>query len=346
MPPSITATSGEWSHSNSVTISGLSFGTKSPAAPLAWEDFSAGLGMQASLATNAIDSLTNQDNLRAISGYNAEHDFALASNWNGFCSYNAGTARKWFCQFWMKLESGWDWGTTTFGGGNNFLANIKFFRFYPSGPDYPNFYISLRGWEASTYLTVEYNVGASTTNDLISGWSLNNISLNTWHSFQAEILDSSGADVAYGEFRLWVDGSQKLNATGKTFKFSTDTTAAKRPYVLGLFNAWDDTGVEPDAFVWYTDFYVDNTWARVEVGNNSVYASCTRREVQILSSWSSTSATVTVNRGSFGISESAWLFVVDNDGTASSGFAITFGTDQGATPPTLPIKTSRVMVIG
>lgn len=41
--PSVSSTSGTFSHGNSVTISGSSFGSKSTAAPVKYDDFDGGV---------------------------------------------------------------------------------------------------------------------------------------------------------------------------------------------------------------------------------------------------------------------------------------------------------------
>jgi len=87
--------------------------------------------------------------------------------------------------------------------------------------------------------------------------------------------------------------------------------------------------------VHYDDIYIDNSWARVEIGNNADYNSCTHREIQIPSAWSNNSIAVNVKQGSFASSDKVYLFVVNEDGTPSIGYGpVTFGT--GKTLPNEP----------
>ncbi|MBM4131478.1 LamG domain-containing protein, partial [bacterium] len=72
---------------------------------------------------------------------------------------------------------------------------------------------------------------------------------------------------------------------------------------------------------WFDNVYIDNTPARVEIGNAATYASCTKREIQIPSDWSATSITVTVNTGT--LTGNNYLFVIDEEGVASNGYPIT-----------------------
>ncbi len=92
------------------------------------------------------------------------------------------------------------------------------------------------------------------------------------------------------------------------------------------------------------DVYVDNTRARVEIGDNAIFANCTHREIQIPSDWSDNgnpgeaSITITLNRGSFDPCETYYLFIIDANGNINStGYPIRFGTGAGE-PPCPPIK--------
>lgn len=80
-----------------------------------------------------------------------------------------------------------------------------------------------------------------------------------------------------------------------------------------------------EARIYCDNIYVDNTMARVELGNSATFSACTHREVQIPSAWSPTSVTVTLNTGTFA-NGTAYLFVVDKDGVASAGKAVTITT--------------------
>jgi hypothetical protein len=83
-----------------------------------------------------------------------------------------------------------------------------------------------------------------------------------------------------------------------------------------------------NATVYLDDVYFDTTQARVEVGNNAIWASCTRREIQIPTAWAAGEITITVNQSSFSTG-TAYLFVVDADGVVSDGYEITLGSSAG-----------------
>lgn len=79
----------------------------------------------------------------------------------------------------------------------------------------------------------------------------------------------------------------------------------------------------------YSNIYIDNSWARVELCDTSTWAARKHCEIQIPSAWSTTSATVTANIGSFSAG-AAYLYVVDSDGVANAnGYAVAVA-DAGA----------------
>ena len=68
-----------------------------------------------------------------------------------------------------------------------------------------------------------------------------------------------------------------------------------------------------------------NSAARVEIGNNEVYSSCTKMAIGTPTSWSSTQIGFTVREGSFRGGDGAYVFVVDANNTPSSGYPVAFG---------------------
>jgi hypothetical protein len=108
--------------------------------------------------------------------------------------------------------------------------------------------------------------------------------------------------------------------TGFEFDFST------QDFDDIFFSAYfaDDEGTPKPQMWWYWDeIYIDSTQARVEVGNASTWSGCTQREIQIPSAWSSSSITITSNKGSFGSFSGKYLYVVDSSGNVNAnGYAL------------------------
>ncbi len=341
--PTVSGASGTWSNAQTVTITGSSFGTKSAAAPLVWEDFadqSAG-----SLLSHGINASNNADNLRhAFARYNARVDFkgSAPNGDHGYYSYEGTTASKWFVQYWIKLAANWQWGTGTYGTANDGLANVKFFRMFPTGSrNYTNTGYAYHGF-GDSILRFSENAGDTYLNTSLKSL----LPVNSWHSIQIEFGENSGAGAADGRMRLWIDGRLIDSIDNFVTNASGDGSAVnKRPYVIGLFDSWPTSDANVSNMnAYYTDIYVDNTFSRVEIGNASTYNACTLREVQIPTSWAAGSVGVRVNQGSFTAGQTAYVYVIDATGRVnSSGLPIVIG-GQGGSGPTAPAAPTGVRI--
>ncbi|MDY6880920.1 MAG: hypothetical protein SV686_11785, partial [Thermodesulfobacteriota bacterium] len=107
-----------------------------------------------------------------------------------------------------------------------------------------------------------------------------------------------------------------------------------------------------DAFRYFDDIYIDCTLARVMLGDDEDYDSCTILEPQIPTAWNSNgnSITCTVNLGKLPDSGTAYLFVFDADNNRNPvGYPVTLGggCECGSPPYTSghsPAKDSRGFV--
>lgn len=315
--PNITGISGILSHGSTVSITGNGFGTKDPATPLVWEDFSDGL-LTPSLYPNSITVFNNTDNLRTLySNYNARFDYKQGGN--GFFSYNTDVYPKWFVQYYIKLAPNWHWGKSTYGGVDDGLANIKFFRLFPRGSrNYSNIGYAFQGWAGSSNV-VRFSEMNTTDNKYLFNMQ-EAFTLNTWHNVQVQYGENTGLDQYDGVIKLWIDGILKDSSETINTNYSADGPPVnKRPYIIGFYDSWPPSDAnEPNMYAYYTDIYVDNTWARVEIGDNPIYSSCTHREIQIPSAWSDTSIEITLNQGSFNNFNNTYLYVIDTDGNVNT----------------------------
>jgi hypothetical protein len=155
-----------------------------------------------------------------------------------------------------------------------------------------------------------------------------------WTHVQGYFKQSS-ANADDGTAMLWLDGTLKVNQVNN-FRTRTSSTTWSTIW-LGHFLAHEsDTqcGTYGDAYTYWDDVYMDTTQARVEIGNASTYATSLHREIQIPSTWSSSSINVKLNKGSFSSFDNLYLYVTDTSGRVnSSGFQIC-ATCNGLKPPT------------
>jgi len=77
---------------------------------------------------------------------------------------------------------------------------------------------------------------------------------------------------------------------------------------------------------YFDNVYVASSKARVELGDNQNYLSCSERIVQIADSWSGNTIVIdSLRTDGFGQGQTAWLFVIDENGAVSAGEEITIG---------------------
>jgi hypothetical protein len=120
--------------------------------------------------------------------------------------------------------------------------------------------------------------------------------------------------------RFWLDGVPYADYDNWIFWGSESAPASWSSIYVGNYGygkqRWN---------VYFDDIYIDNTWARVEIGNASTYSACTKREIQPAVRWSDSSIDITLNQGSFSTLNGLFLFVVDSNGNASSGVPLKAG---------------------
>ena len=71
-----------------------------------------------------------------------------------------------------------------------------------------------------------------------------------------------------------------------------------------------------NGYVNYGPVYVDDCFCHIVVQDSATYDSATAREIQIPSSWSTGSITMTLRAGAFGSLSGKYLFVIDSSGAA------------------------------
>ena len=338
--PTVSGVNGTVANNQTITITGAAFGTKAAAAPLIWEDFSDG-ALDPNLVNHGPGPATiNATNLRhSFSTKNVRADYKTAGAYFGF---DNTTAPKWFVQYWFKLASNWHWGTSTFDGGDDGLANVKFFRMFPTGSrTYANAGYSTHGFSGGDTLRfVENGVQFYTG---VNAQSL--FTLNVWHCVQVEYAENTAAGAANGTMRLWVDGVLRDSTTTLDTNPVGDGPAVdKRPYIIGFYDSWSPSDAAvPNMYAYYSDIYVDRALSRVEIGNAPTYAASTHREMLIPTAWSAGSISAKVTQGTFTTGQTAYVYVADATGRVNAaGFRVTIGGTATTTAPRPPTNVRIV----
>lgn len=148
----------------------------------------------------------------------------------------------------------------------------------------------------------------------------------------------STPDRSDGTIGFWRNGAQIYLSSAALTRSSTAEVAGYQQFFLPYYaQAADDT-------VYVDDVYIDNTRARVELCASATAlsgASEAHCEIQIPSAWADGEIRVTVNQGAFAARDTAYLYVLDSNGTPSNGFRVAIGGGD-TTPPAAP-RNLRVL---
>lgn len=323
----ITSTEGSFQNQTQLTILGTGFGDKQNPLPVVWDNvetghFDNGWSSTGNLRVHSTSRHQNSDFCGTMNFQGAGGDGDLGY----FTSPGNVLGERWFVQYWFMIDENFDWGSDTYGGSNTNLANVKFFRMWNPGNVNENFHINLQGWGDVAQYNTEYVSdprGGYAFHGFESGWTK-----GEWHCLQIEYAEST-IGVNDGEFRVWFDGQLEVNDLDLMTR--EDYPDLKRPFIVGFYDAWNDSGTDRDDF-YIDDVYVDRTWARVEIGDRPLYGDCTVREIQPVMTWGSNEIVIDVNSGSLWANTGLFVFVVTAEGSVSSGFSL----EGDASPPGEP----------
>ncbi|MCG3204780.1 MAG: hypothetical protein KCHDKBKB_01497 [Elusimicrobia bacterium] len=329
--PEVAGFTGTFSNGANIVIEGRSFGSKTQASPLTWDTLESGRFSADWASTHDLGIVSNE--VRHIRSRQTAH-LNFTNNQNeGKLQAGSQVYRKWFAQYWFRVSPNWDWGTSTYGGPNTFLANIKVFRLWNPGSTTENFVLAFNGWDNIIRWDVE-NVSPEQTGVALPD-AISKMTKGSWHLIQFEFEENSAPDRSDGKFRMWFDG--KLTSNESRIKTRQREAGYKRPFLIGFSEVWGGNDKAPNDF-YMDDIYMDSSWARVEIGDQSIYGNCSKREIQIPTRWNDNQIQVQVNSGGFNVGETVYLFVVNDQGEISNpGLPLVVGGDSASVPlPPLP----------
>ena len=355
--PTISSVSGSFAHKGTVIIFGTNFGTKSPAAPLLWDDAE-------DRALNDPEAVTNFGYVDVWPKPTTPDDYM----WN----YRAHP--------YTNPHLGAQPMPGAHSSSNNYLAagayqepvnsarNLCLGAYYPSGSNtwYAIWYVRLDNntWPTSPGAhpnykcwNLESNNGYHAGNHLYEGCTscIHNRSDPVGIGLNGYVCNESHADAAApSEINQWIHQEvifRNTNQLLRDTKYDNSTSPVRmhdkscsgtalgwtpKAFFFGGFNRHDanDNGGYTHSGMWryFDDIYADITWSRVMLGNNQTYDNCTIIEPQIPLSWNDT-ITITVNRGALAPCETHYLFVFDADNNHNMvGYPVSICTAAGEPP--------------
>jgi hypothetical protein len=309
--PVITSVSGTLTQGATVTIAGSGFGIKDPAPPLIWADFEDGTLNPSKFGQR-----------KRWSGSMSHSHFALTtenqaphSHFSALGTYTPEVRSFSFEIIKSREEGGWtkvyNYQKRFYDFGNT--ANQNFWSLQAGDSESTSFYGSWEPEVGRCYNTAEGYMGG------VRG------------SYQGVPYDT---DEWLTEEFIWqfeggtgrnLDGTKGPGGTGIWDYTQNGKRVQHRDNVFNgtvhptrLFTDNYVASAPPDGSkVYMDDIYIDDTYARVMIGNAPTLAGSTIREIQIPSSWSEASIRVRLNLGSFLDLDQAFLYVFDSNGAVN-----------------------------
>lgn len=153
-----------------------------------------------------------------------------------------------------------------------------------------------------------------------AGYDSSTFARGRWTRMDFYIHGTTGAD---GIVRGWLTDSVHPRYTWKDYDGGDNTLYPAHSAGWQHLHIPGYARAATNAITYYDDVYVsvgNGALARIELGNDSTYSSCTNLAVLTPTHWSDTEIRATVRQGSFQNDDTVYVFVVDANNVPSSGY--------------------------
>jgi hypothetical protein len=338
--PTVSSVSGTFGYEQAIYVSGSDFGTKIRNKPFFYGDWQDGSIIGDPVASNSstigiqnYTIVTDNSNMRWGNGYIVKSNWTRDGTATGrsatlnldVTTYGAGGS-KMYVAGWRK----WVNGDTN--------GNWKLLRkFSPGGAGtYPNGYIG-NGDIANTgnwswNLENQGNINGGTQK-----YGSYSVPTSTYRLEEYFFKHNTPGGTQNGSIDIRLNNSTVVSDSSFAFDYASLTGPIRHVYFQDTKTAISNPDPGASMASYISELYIDDSWNRVVIGNASTYSACTQLEIQPFTFWSNTSITVRLRPGAFANATGKFLFVVDNDNNASSGFALS--SLSGAPAPSVASVT-------
>jgi len=347
--PSVIEVSGSFIHDQSVTVSGSGFGTKSPAAPLVWQNHE-------SCTTNA--SITSDCGYAYTGGPGYGPNVAYTKTDRHYGNFGSKAARldcypmsgigndSCFPEIGHDIPGGsleiymshqFYWTRYVGPGGGAFIFKLSRGGATPYYSGVPKYGVVIRPGSDGIDYGGDTHIVTAAGNQYRQNWP-SPVNSDKWNRQEYHYKLSNPAGTANGAFEWWVNGIRNDGWTNVVTRASSESENVIK-YIMTSFDGIDQYGLTNGYYLYMDDYYLDITQARVEICSGSTWANRGKCEIQPPTAWDANGQKIifTVNGGAIPASANQFLYVVDSTGIANSnGYAITFG----GTPKTGPIPNA------
>lgn len=328
--PHINSIEGSISNGGKITITGTDFGANGPSIAI-FDDFENGRDEQnIPVGSSSVATLGRWD------GYKKGGSQIFFSNdyaWSGKLAYQGRSGpgysgdgiaiitefsptKEIFGIWWVYFptECEWPWDPQLSYGWKQVWFHSEFDH---TGSD---FIINTIPWP---------NGGSLVAGNFAGGWYKSGFTMPKGQWVRMRVSWTGGAS-SNGRVKIHY---LKYNGSNTEVKWIDETNLTNMSngsdsYKLVELGAWTRIHPTTVAKLIFDDFYVatgPNSQARVEIGDKSSYSSCTNLAVLTPDAWQNDQIQATVRLGSFQPETTAYVFVIDAQGTISGGRAVTIG---------------------
>lgn len=321
----IDTVSGTISNGETVTITGTNFGSKSTAAPNLFDAVD---------NISSYSSLSNGDSIPYGGSHPWSSDFTVSTY--GAVSGEQRHTNSSACYKESNNYKHYVDGRSVTGGTGIYVSWWFKTDTDVSGTNHSSKYLRLSQGSALQTKTLSWAQILCMVYDEPS-YAANNFpdyapSINTWHFLELFIDNNAKTFTAKADNTVihdnvsWSSGSITFDYV---WKVGFDGGGVSPPYITS----------------WIDDIYVDNTQARVVLGDASTYSTCDYFEVQPAVTWATGKIEINFNQGSFVTEDTAYLYVVSSTGTITAGKLITIDDVLGGDSITTISNTGTKMTI-
>lgn len=292
-----------------LTVTGSGFGV-GKATPLLWDDFEGQtdgatiaadpkVGAWSPVDADTTTYTTAQKHSGTVSLYTMR---SPGHGWGNF-DIDLPDARRFYQSFWFRYNYP--------AGGNGQTKLVQIWGTYQVGDYNPG--VMTGGFAGdwwSSYIALE-NSGGVLQEDYPS-----EPPQNVWHHFEA-ILEQSDVNVANGRVTIAIDGVPVYDHRNVKTRERAGERWSMATFFSGMTNFTTGT-----CETWLDEVYINDSWARVELGNASTYGACTKKSIQPAETWADGQVGVTLNAGGFANGETVYVYVTTRDGSTTSGVAL------------------------
>jgi len=336
--PQVQDMDGAINHGETVTILGTDFGAKSPAAPMRYDNFEDGTpggalkpmdeGGWYTFEYTGVRPTYSQGRQRVPGEMSVIQDYSVSSNQTIGLKY-------------MDVDtlyvSGWTY-RDDFDGTAMSSENVKFwgnFTHAEPGDVFTNPQCRYDAYWATNsghlYVNVENSGDPMARGDYAGPRAY----LNEWFRLERYIAIGNPGE-PNGSSWCAYNGDRFSEISG----IFRHTNLSYNYWLIGQYfrkrPSSDQSLPEASVKTYWGELYVDNTRARIEIGNNINFEACTHREIQVPETWNDGQITFQVNQGTFPMGEDLFLFVVDENDRPSVGFPVTMNSQVTVSGPGQP----------